>query len=377
MVDPTDELLRVERGRFLCYRLFDIGDECDLRRAEELLGVEREGPRRLRLTRAGSESLDLTSPPLDVGLGLKRIGLRSDGVADAAVSARLLDYGNLSVRFELEIPSGTALEELIPLAQELYESSALTTEARAVRDMLVSRLAGSLFRPHDWPDVETYTVVYVEALEGHPRGERVLEDPSLPRLLQGESGPRPLAPGTRRDVQRSAFSYLDDDLVVIDWDSAFVLEPSGSRDVPDLLELACAQVTGLRYYDDLLDAELDRIYSEASLARRRWWTLVWSPYQELAREVLARWMELTEFTERIDNAIKVVGDFYLARVYQGALERLRVRAWQASVDRKQDLVARVYELLKHEVEAQRNFLLELAIVLLIVFEIVLAAFKVM
>jgi len=44
----------------------------------------------------------------------------------------------------------------------------------------------------------------------------------------------------------------------------------------------------------------------------------------VVRRVLRRFMELTEFTERVDNAIKSVGDFYLARVYLSAIRRFRV-----------------------------------------------------
>ena len=83
-------------------------------------------------------------------------------------------------------------------------------------------------------------------------------------------------------------------------------------------------------------------------------------------------LEVTEFTERVENSLKVIGDFYLARVYRAAVRRFRVTAWQQSVGRKQALVGQVYALLKGEIDMRRNTLLEAAIVLLIVFEIVMA-----
>ncbi len=83
-------------------------------------------------------------------------------------------------------------------------------------------------------------------------------------------------------------------------------------------------------------------------------------------------MDLTEFTERVDNAIKSVGDFYLARVYLAAIRRFRVPEWRESVEAKLSLIARAYELLKGEVEVSRAQLLEVIVVLLILIEVVAA-----
>jgi uncharacterized Rmd1/YagE family protein len=81
---------------------------------------------------------------------------------------------------------------------------------------------------------------------------------------------------------------------------------------------------------------------------------------------------VNEFTERVENALKVAGDFYLARVYQGAVRRLRIADWQSSVDRKQALVAQAYELLKGEVEIRRSTTMELIVIVLILLELVAA-----
>ncbi|HSY23934.1 MAG TPA: hypothetical protein VK841_17520, partial [Polyangiaceae bacterium] len=74
----------------------------------------------------------------------------------------------------------------------------------------------------------------------------------------------------------------------------------------------------------------------------------------------------------VDNALKVVGDFYLARVYESAVRRFRIRAWQASIDAKQGLLAQAYGLIRGEVEARRSTVLELVVIVLIVVEVVLA-----
>ena len=84
--------------------------------------------------------------------------------------------------------------------------------------------------------------------------------------------------------------------------------------------------------------------------------------------------EVTLITERVDNALKVTEDVYLARVYLSALELFRIKFWTGSIDRKLALMRDAYTALYDEAVATRAEWLEAAIVLLIVFEIVFAAF---
>lgn len=368
--------LCVHRGRILCFRILDIGDEVLLDEAERIV-ARADDAKRLKLSRAGSLALVFKSPPLHLSLGTRPLALLpGGGSVEVSVSARVFDHGNISVRFELMIPPGTRLADLTPLCDDLYESDLLSEEARREAVAVATRLGDSIKKPHSWADVETYTVIFVEELEGHPTAAQVLESDDVPKLLLGERSARPLAEGQRAEMLRHAYSYLDDDLVFIDWDSAFVLEPTGSRDVPDVLELGCGQLQGTRYYDQLMDVELARIYDDVERAGQHGAAqLLWSPYDRIARAVHERWLDMTEVTERVETSIKIVGDFYLARVYRGALERLRVPEWQKGVYRKQQLIAQVYALLKGQIDTRRSMLLELTIVLLIVFEIVMAFAK--
>ena len=230
--------------------------------------------------------------------------------------------------------------------------------------------------PHLWEQNESYTVVYVERLRGQPPADEVLRWGSLARLLLGEPSSRPLSARERAAVTQGAFSYTVDDLVVVDWNSAFVYEPSGSSDIPDLLEVVNAQLLEFRYYDERLDGHISRIHDEVQARRHTWTALFRSPYRALTRQTLGTLVELNEFIERVENSLKIIGDFYLAKVYEGAVRRLRVPAWQASVTRKQQLLAQTYELLKGEVDTDRALSLEATIVFLILLEILFALLKV-
>jgi hypothetical protein len=363
--------LVMDDGCILAYRILDVGDEIDLEAAERIL-ADAPGRRRARLTREGAQGLQFAVPPLDVALGKRMLTLGSGRTIEAELTARLFDYAAVSVVFEWPIPSATSFEALLPVCDEIYESSVLEEIARSEVATLVTRLAPAIQGKHEWNEVETYTVIFAKSLEGSPPKDRIVRAPVVAKLLLGEPGPKSLSQEEREDVLQHAHSYFDDDLAIIDWNSAFVLEPSGSRDIPDILEFATSQLLELRYYDRLIDRELGRIYDEFGSARHDYFALFRSRYEKLARAVQRRLVELTEFTERVDNALKVVGDFYLARVYQSAVRRFRIPSWQASVDGKQALVAQTYNLLKGEVDIRRSTLLEIVVIVLILLELVAA-----
>ena len=361
-------MLRLTRATAVCYRMFDIAEGIDLGRASALLA---QGSSRLKLTREGSEFVQLSNPPLSVDLGTRPLALKT-GKQDVEVSARLYEHGALSVIVKVTIPTGSTLEALIPFADELYDSPALDRVAAELVEQLRGALGPALQQAHLWEKFESYTVLLARELEGADTAAHVLKDPALPRLLLGETRESKLSAEETRDVIEHSYSYGERDLAVIDWNAAFLWEPTGSSDIADLLEIANEQLLELRYYDEVLDRKLTRIYDEIEAGKRRGPALLRSPWKGLMRELMLTLIELSELIERVENSIKIVGDVYLARVYEAALKQLRVDAWQQTVTRKQRLLTQTYELLKGEVDTARSLTLEIMVVLLILFEVFMA-----
>ena len=76
--------------------------------------------------------------------------------------------------------------------------------------------------------------------------------------------------------------------------------------------------------------------------------------------------------ERADNALKLIGDQYLSRVYALASTRFHLPEWQQSIRRKLDTVGDVYDLLVQQAGGTRMEVLEIVVIVLIALEIVLA-----
>jgi len=79
--------------------------------------------------------------------------------------------------------------------------------------------------------------------------------------------------------------------------------------------------------------------------------------------------------ERVENALTVTDDVYLARVYSAALELFRGRAWRSGIDRKLAILRDTYAMLNSEAQAARSETLEIAIVVLIVGELAVASLR--
>lgn len=234
-----------------------------------------------------------------------------------------------------------------------------------------SLIAPAMSRPSLAGIEEDYTLSVVRRFDRPVIAEALRGEVDLAALLAHES--RPLSAGAKRDLLRHAYSWYEDDLVAITWDHAFVYDPNGGdEDIADVLEVANVQLLEMRYYDDVLDAELPRMYERVQQARGRFGGLARTRYANLARALQTLVAEVVELTERVDNALIVTEDTYLARIYGAGVDLFRVQTWAGAVNRKLSLIRETYTTLYDEAATARAEYLEAAIVLLIVFEIVMA-----
>jgi hypothetical protein len=264
---------------------------------------------------------------------------------------------------------------LVPKSAALNAESVVGVEdldsvARKIVEDLSKLLKNAVRKPNQWAVAEDYVIFFIEAFTNPVPITTLLNEGPVAELILGESDR--LAEKSKSGITEYCFQYAENDLSVIDWNSAIVIEPSGSRDIPDVIEFALTHMLEFRYYDDLLDKRLSDLYDSLEAHRGGIW---WSGFQRTTREANSRFIELSEFIERVDNSLKVVGDFYVAVIYRAAIRRFRISDWQSSITRKLNLLGRVSELLQGEVNVQRAHTLELIVILLILFEVVSALLR--
>jgi hypothetical protein len=363
---------RVAVGAVIVLRLYDVAYAIDLAEVERVgAALEGASATRVRLARVEPKAIAYSVPPVGLALGLVQLPLPDGRSVVGTATGRAYEFGAISIAVRVPVQD-VAWADFVELSRAVNGS--LQGNGQGVWAELMERtrrvVDPALERPAVSGVEEDYHVTTVQRFDRDITGEELVQEIDLAALLAGET--KPISEQAKRELQRHVFTYYRDDLVALSWDHAFVWDPAGESDVADVLEVANAQLLELRYYDDLLDNELPRIYDRveetrgglASLSRRR--------FSRLARTIYSRVAEVTEIVERVDNALIVTEDVYLARIYGSALDLFRVRIWANGVERKLELMRDTYRALYDEAATARAEILEAAIVLLIVLEIVLA-----
>ncbi len=354
----------IRAGQISAFYLFDIADAIDLNRVAQLLGGAAQATQ-LAPKPATPAYVRYQVPPLQI-----------DGAAVQAgelqgyhVRLKLFDYGVVSLA--LSRPISGDWPDFIAIADHMTSDAGLETEAAQVCRRLAERIAAALDKPRQTFQSEDYFVFAISALDPPLTADALLEEQgdAIAQLLRGETAP--LSAQERDEVLRHRLSYLANDLVVPTWSAALVYDtPAGIHAAFEILEFANSQLLQFRYYDDLLDDRLSRLYKELeSTGNFRWW---WPHrYTRPAREVHALFIDVNELTDRTENALKLVGDVYAARLLALAHSRLGVTAWRESVQEKLKTLDGIYRFAVDQTAMERGEVLEFAIVAILVFELVL------
>lgn len=145
---------------------------------------------------------------------------------------------------------------------------------------------------------------------------------------------------------------------------------NGIKAALEIVEFANSQLLEFRYYDELLEVELGRIYSQ--LQRPRWWdSLRGRGYLRAAHQLHSLFIDVNEITDHTQNALKMVGDIYSARLFHLTAARLGLDVWKASVEDKLRTLNDIYRFAVEQVGILRGHFLELTIILILVLELVL------
>src|SRR5512133_3326572 len=296
--------LRVD-GSATVYRLHDIGYAVALDHAADLLGPSTRG--RVRPSRLEARAIQIRNPPLFVALGSFEVKV-AGRVCPATLSAHLFDFGVCSLRLAVAAGPGLSWPAFAEFASALDTSPDPGTIFDRELPAFLERVASSVERLAVAPLSEEYKVYRVDRLERTDGASpptavaELLTEERLVALLFGEQ--KRLSSATRHELVPHRFSYYDDDLTVLTWESALVVEPrADDRDIEYVLEFANAQLLELRIYDLQLDAELPDLYDRAAAVRSRRRLRLSGRFRSVLSDLHTRVADLTETVERVEHAL--------------------------------------------------------------------------
>lgn len=180
----------------------------------------------------------------------------------------------------------------------------------------------------------------------------------------------PLSAEETEEALRSQLSYSPEDLFVADWAAAVLID----RDCDDTLHaisFANLQLLEFRHIDNRLDGSLQAAsHLIHPLTRSRF--PLWRMHERPLHVLGELKVEANGLFERTGNALKLIGDPYLARIYRLVAKRFYIETWIENIQRKLDVAEGVYEVVSHQAAGFRMEFLEIIVVVLILIEIILA-----
>jgi len=361
-------MMKLVNGSVMALFAFDIGFEVALEKLSRLPSSALAQP--ISPKKQTPAFLQYSKTPLVVQLGEIAPILSKPGRAQVKV----FDFGAASIAYQWPLPTGpdaVSLAELQTLSRTLHGLN-LEDRAKEQIQVFLEENRSAVTRPKLSPLVEDYYLFIIEEFEQPMSAANLIEryGSLIAQTLRFEA--QPLSPDQQAEALNQRISYYADDLVIVDWNAAFIYDRD-YRDTVNVLELLNVELLEARYIDEQLDR---RISDYERIAPRQRGSLIpfHAPHRKAVQELAALRLESLVLAEKVDNTLKLIGDLYLARVHAIAARRLYLQDWESSISRKLDIIASLYQLLTDRVRTTQSQTLELIIIALILAEILMAIF---
>ena len=355
---PVDAALQ---GAVLVLIQFDICEEIRLDELRRIFGVRTVQAPSFKHPTPGYVRYE--RPP--VVETIEPLVLESGERLDAQV--KYYDYGVLSVVFEL--PFSGDWDTLVRLSSRWVWDTDFTSFATKIARQKLERAAPALVKPYEEWLHEDYFIFHVRDVVGNPSAADLLamEGQRIAQVVRGETAL--LSDGERQEILQSRISYYPNDLAVIGWNGAFIYDSaSGAETAIQLLEYANSQLLEFRHYDDLLTRQLAGVYDFLEQGG----TSVWTRWRtaRAASKLHTVLLDVTELTERVDNAIKFLSDMFSARLYKLAAAKVGVPDYKDLVNQKLHTAEDLYRFMVDQFHQSRAFILELMVVIILIIDLV-------
>lgn len=283
---------------------------------------------------------------------------------------KFLQVGAISIMISVpfDVP---AIGDLVDYHDLEFSNGVLNQEVRQLADEARRELARYFLKPvPQLAEEEAYTVFCIDAPLMAGDGKLLSTEDWLQQhrrevaaLLTQERDVNQLSRQEADESTGRYLSYYENDLAVLDWDAALIVQEPGQLDeILYVLELANLQLAELEAYDRILDTALERSYRDLNFRRSR---------GEVMKELREIRIDLAHFSDELSNITKFFGDWHLARIYENISARFHLSDWHRTIDEKLRTLNNLYQLLSQDRNNLWMLTLEVTIVLLFVIDLIL------
>lgn len=289
------------------------------------------------------------------------------------VQVRIFEVGVVSILLRMPFEKDQ-IADLTPFHRAvLSDGRDFSAAARQICEQVVVDLGSAISQPSPTSEPEAYTIFCIDGL---PHVDDVPQWANQQRQeiagLLTDMDPRKLSAMQVDEIFRHQQSFEKQDLVVIDWDAALLIDLSGYfDDVLYVLELANLQLEEFRVMDESLDRQLNRTYMLVEHRPGFWFA---TP-SKLLRQLRSLSVDYAKLADEVTHITKFLGDWYLARVFMSARERFHLEQWRTSVEHRIQQLTDLYSVVHSEINERRMLWLEVIIVVFFAIDILLIFVK--
>ena len=352
----------------MAFFAFDIGYEVSLESLAALFAATPIKP--LSRKRQTPAYLQFTKSPVTLELKTNEQLLGAQG----SLQATIFDFGALSMAYRWTLPAGPgiAIDQLASIGAEIYGRNMESIARNQVLNLL-ERIAPAIQRAKLSSLTEDYYLYILEDVTPVLTAKQFLDQYSreLAQALNFEISP--LSDRQVEETVSQSVSFLETDLTVVDWNASIIYDRD-HEDTVRVLELLNVELLEARYIDTRLDHNISA-YANLLQQRPHWPIPLRTPYKRALQELTEWRIESTLLSERVTNALKLIGDLYLSRIHTAAAVKVHLPEWERVIAEKLQILDEFYERVVDRIRTAQSQTLEVIIVALILLEILLALFR--
>jgi hypothetical protein len=354
----------ISRGKCLSIFVYDIGFSIDLNETERrLISAKRET---LKHKRRAPKYFEYQPAPIGISQQAEPVRIDQSFATDPQVDLIVYDFGAVSVIYRIALSGDSSA--LLTLSEGLYDNQQLLDDSRRRVEDVLKVIQGAVTKANISAFVEDYIIFqidgFVEPVVTAELSTRYAQQ--LAQILRAE--PRELSADEVMDALSHRISFGRDDTVFVDWNAALVVDKE-AEDILTILEFANVELLEMRFLDQRLDEALGLAYERLSKRSQKWIPSRSNPSD--LRDVSQWQVDSAILFEGVNNALKLLGDQYLARVYRLTAQRFHLTEWDASILRKLETLESIYQKISDKLVSRRMEILEWIIIVLIAISIIL------
>jgi hypothetical protein len=187
---------------------------------------------------------------------------------------------------------------------------------------------------------EEYSVYCISGYSGDPEVYLSLHGEKIAAFLKNER-----IPLDEEEVHSTLASYLKygkDDITIVDWDGAFIFDSAADfASNIELFEIANLQLLKLRILDNDLDERLEKTLRLMGVSKRLP-IIRAGEVRRIVKEIIEIRTQSILESEAVERDIKLIGDWYSAKLYSLISKKFHLDSWKAEIKEKLDTLEDIY-----------------------------------